>query len=139
MKKQPACTWIEVNGEVHVFVVDDQEHPQMLGIHTELKRLSVQMHDAGYVPDTKFVLHDVKEEEKLFQLCHHSEKLAVAFGLINTPPGTPLCITKNLRVCRDCHTSIKFISKIVGRAITVRDGNSFRLFQHGVCSCRDYW
>jgi hypothetical protein len=125
VKEQPACTWIEVNGEVYVFVVDDQEHPQMLEIHTGLKRLSVQMHDAGYVPDTKFVLHDVEEEEKLFHLFHHSEKLAIAFGLINTPPGTPLCITKNLRVCSDCHTSIKFISKIVGRAITVRDGNCF--------------
>jgi hypothetical protein len=82
----------------------------------------------GMCPDTKFVLHDVEEEEKLFQLCHHSENLAIAFGLINTPPGTLLCITKNLRVCSDCHTSIKFISKIVGRAITVRDGNCFHQF-----------
>ncbi len=90
MKKQPGCTWIEVNNEVHTFVVDDQDHPQMIEIHAELQRLSGLMHDAGHVTCTKFVLHDVEEEEKVFHLCHHSEKLAIAFGLINTAPSTPL-------------------------------------------------
>ncbi len=70
---------------------------------------------AGYVQDTKFVLHDVDEEEKFLHLCHHSEKLAIAFGLISTPPSTALCIFKNLWVCSDCHTSTKFISKLSGR------------------------
>ncbi|CAK9206960.1 unnamed protein product [Sphagnum troendelagicum] len=139
VKKHPGRTWIEVDNEVHTFVVDDQHHPQMIEIHAELKRLSGLMHDAGYVPDTNFVLHDVEEEEKVFNLCHHSEKLAIAFGLINSAPGTPLCIRKNLRVCRDCHTSTKFISKVVGRAIMVRDANRFHHFQDGECSCRDYW
>ncbi|CAK9227526.1 unnamed protein product [Sphagnum troendelagicum] len=139
VKKHPGRTWIEVDNEVHTFVVDDQHHPQMVEIHAELKRLSGLMHDAGYVPDTNFVLHDVEEEEKVFHLCHHSEKLAIAFGLINSAPGTPPCIRKNLRVCRDCHTSTKFISKVVGRAIMVRDANRFHHFQDGECSCRDYW
>jgi hypothetical protein len=78
-----------VNNQVHTFVVDDQDHPQMIEIHAELKRLSWLMRDLGYVPHTKLVLHDV-EEEKVFHLCHHSEKLAIALGLINTAPGTPL-------------------------------------------------
>jgi hypothetical protein len=97
------------------------------------------MHDAGYVPHTTIVLHDVEEEEKVFHLCHHSEKLAIAFGLLNTAPGTPLRIRKNLRVCEDCHTSTKFISKIVGRTNMVRDVNCFHHFKDGVCSCMDYW
>jgi pentatricopeptide repeat protein len=138
-KKQPGRTWIEVNDVVHTFVVDDQTHPQMIKIRAELKRLSRLMHDAGYVPDTKFVLHDVEEEEKVFHLCHHSEKLAIAFGLMSTDPGTPLRIVKNLRVCQDCHTSTKFISKIVRRKIIVRDANRIHHFENGVCSCRDYW
>jgi hypothetical protein len=57
-------------------------------IHAELQRLSGQMHDAGYRPCKKFFMHDVDEEEKVFHLCHHSEKLAIAFGLINSAPGT---------------------------------------------------
>ncbi|KAH9540911.1 hypothetical protein CY35_14G031200 [Sphagnum magellanicum] len=139
VKKQPGRTWIEVNNEVHTFVVEDRDHPQMIEIHGELQRLSGLMHDAGYVPCTNFILHDVEDEEKVFHLCHHSEKLAIALGLINTAPGTPLRIRKNLRVCEDCHTSIKFISKIVGRAIMVRDANRFHHFEDGICSCMDYW
>jgi hypothetical protein len=63
------------------------------------------MKEAGYVPDTNFVLHDVEEEVKEHMLYSHSEKLAIAFGLINTSPGTPIRITKNLRVCGDCHNA----------------------------------
>ncbi|CAM6038741.1 unnamed protein product [Sphagnum compactum] len=139
VKRQPGRTWIEVDNKVHTFVVDDQDHPQMVEIHAELKRLSGLMHDAGYVPHTTIVRHDVEGEEKVFHLCHHSEKLAIAFGLLNTAPGTPLRIRKNLRVCEDCHTSTKFISKIVGRTIMVRDVNCFHHFKDGVCSCMDYW
>ncbi len=92
MKKQPVYTWMEVNNEVHTFVVDNQDHPHMIEIHAELQRSSRLMHNAGYVPSTKFVLHDVaeEEEEKVFHLCHHAKKLGIAFGLINTAHGTPL-------------------------------------------------
>ncbi len=88
VKKQLGCTWIEVNNKVHTFVVEGQDHPQITEIHAELERLSGLMHDVGYLPCMKFVPHDV--EEQVFYLCHHSEKLAIAFGLINTAPGTPL-------------------------------------------------
>jgi pentatricopeptide repeat protein len=139
VKKQPGCTWIEVNNKVHTFVVDDKHHPQMVHIEAELERLSCNMRDAGYVPDTRFALHDVDEEEKVLHLRQHSEKLAIAFGLISTSPGTPLRIFKNLRICGDCHTFTKLVSKLVGRAIIVRDANRFHHFEDGLCSCRDYW
>ncbi len=84
-------------------------------------------------------LHDVDEEEKVLHLRQHSEKLAIAFGLISTSAGTPLCIFKNLRICGDCHTFTKLVSKLVGRAIIVRDANRFHHFEDGLCSCRDYW
>ncbi len=74
-----------MNNEVHTFVVGDQDHPQMMEIRAELQRLSRLMHDAGYVPCKKFVLLDV-EEEQVLHLCHHSQKLTIAFGLINTAP-----------------------------------------------------
>jgi DNA-binding GntR family transcriptional regulator len=74
VKKQKGCTWIELNNEVHTFVVHNQNHPQMIEIHAELKRLSGLMHDAVYVPSMKFVPHNVEEDEKVVHLCHHSEK-----------------------------------------------------------------
>ncbi len=49
---------------MHTFVVEDQDRTHMIEIHAELQRLSRLMHHAGYVPYTKFVLHDVEEEEE---------------------------------------------------------------------------
>ena len=97
------------------------------------------MKAAGYVPETKFVLHDVQEEQKGALLCFHSEKLAVSFGLISPPMEKTIRIMKNLQMCGDCHNSIKFISKVVKREIVVGDTNRFHHFEDGVCSCRDYW
>jgi hypothetical protein len=89
----------------------------MIEIHAELQRLSGLMHDAGDMLCAEFVLDDVEEEEKAFHLCHHREKLAVAFGFINTAPGNPFGKKKKMQVCKYFHTSTKFVSKIVGRAI----------------------
>jgi hypothetical protein len=100
-----------------IHLVDDQDHPQMVEICAELKRLHVEMEEVEYFPDTRIVLHDVEEEEKVFHLLHHSEKLAIAFGLISSPHCTPICFFKNLQVCGEGHTATKFISKLVGRTI----------------------
>eukprot|EP01018_Ginkgo_biloba_P012108 Gb_38817 [translate_table: standard] len=139
VKRNLGCSWIEVNKQVYTFLVGDRSHPQTQKIYAELERLSRQMKVAGYVPTTSFVLNDVEEEQKEQILCHHSEKLAIAFGLINTSPGTPIRVIKNLRVCCDCHSATKYISKIVAREIVVRDANRFHHFKDGCCSCGDYW
>eukprot|EP01018_Ginkgo_biloba_P034994 Gb_38301 [translate_table: standard] len=139
LKKTPGCSFIEVNNRVHVFLVGDRSHPQAEKIYATLELLSGQMKEAGYVPNTNFVLHDVEEEVKEHMLSTHSEKLAIAFGLINSIPGSPILITKNLRVCGDCHSATKFISKIVKREIIVRDANRFHHLKDGFCSCGDYW
>ncbi|CAM6085395.1 unnamed protein product [Calypogeia fissa] len=139
VKKEPGCTWIEVNGEMHSFISDDQKHPQIVEIRAALTRLSSLMKEAGYVPDTSVVLHDIKEEEKIARLWQHSEKLAIVFGMMNSPPRTSIRIIKNLRVCDDCHTATKFIAKLTQREIIVRDANRFHHFNGGICSCGDYW
>eukprot|EP01018_Ginkgo_biloba_P001355 Gb_26130 [translate_table: standard] len=139
VKKTPGCSWIEVNKQIHAFLVGDKSHPQTQMIYAKLETLSRQMKEAGYVPDTKFVLNDVKQQQKEQILCHHSEKLALTFGLINTSPGTTIRIIKNLRVCGDCHSAIKFVSKIVVREIVVRDAHRYHHFKDGLCSCGDYW
>eukprot|EP01018_Ginkgo_biloba_P010114 Gb_03354 [translate_table: standard] len=139
LKKTPGCSFIELDNMVHTFCVNDRSHPQSDKIYAMLETLAGQMKDVGYMPNTDCVLHDVEEEVKECMLGSHSEKLAIAFGLINTNPGTPVRITKNLRVCGDCHVATKFISKIVRREIIVRDANRFHHFKDGLCSCGDYW
>ncbi|KAJ7540617.1 hypothetical protein O6H91_10G023300 [Diphasiastrum complanatum] len=139
VKKMPGCSWIEVDNQVHAFVVGEATHPQSKEILAELDRLVGLMKEAGYIPDLSFVLDDVEDKEKENALCRHSVKLAVAFGLIKTPPGTPIRIKKNLWVCGDCHNATKIISKIVGREIIVMDANRSHHFKDGFCFCGDYW
>ncbi|KAK9152593.1 hypothetical protein Sjap_000073 [Stephania japonica] len=139
LKKSIACSWIKVKNKVHGFLVGDLSHYKSEEIYAELDRLGGLMIEAGYVPDIGPVFHDVEDDEKMGMVFSHSERLAIAFGLISTPPGTKLLITKNLRVCDDCHVVIKFISKITEREITVRDVNRYHHFKDGTCSCGDYW
>ena len=139
LKKIPGWTWIEVDNNIYQFSVGDKSHPLSKDIYGLLKSMSEKLELAGYVPDTNYVLHDVDEEVKVGILYTHSEKLAIAFGLLATPEGTTIRITKNLRVCGDCHTFIKFVSVITKRLIVVRDANRFHHFSDGACSCGDYW
>jgi len=139
LSKTPGCTLIEVNGSPHVFVSGDRSHSQAVAIYAKLEMLTGKMREMGYKPETVTALHDVEEEEKELMFNVHSEKLAIAFGLITSEPGTEIRIIKNLRVCLDCHTATKFISKITERVIVVRDANRFHHFKDGTCSCGDYW
>ncbi|KAG0496152.1 hypothetical protein HPP92_000843 [Vanilla planifolia] len=129
VKKEPGYSWIEVGNEVHRFMVGDSWHPQSPKVHAHLDVLWEQMKEAGYVPDKSCVLHNVEEDAKEVLLCGHSEKLAIAFGLLNTPPGSTIRVAKNLRVCNDCHEAAKFISKFVGRDIILRDVRRFHHFK----------
>jgi hypothetical protein len=137
--KTPGYSWIEVKSMAHQFRSGDKFHPELASIHWKLKELEKKMKLAGYVPDLEFALHDVGEEQKEQLLLWHSEKLAIAYGLIKLPPGTPIRVFKNLRVCGDCHRAIKYISQIERREIIVRDTTRFHHFKDGHCSCADYW
>ncbi|KDP46745.1 hypothetical protein JCGZ_06533 [Jatropha curcas] len=139
VKKEPGCSWIEVESMVHVFLVDDAVHPEVNAVHKYLDELSREMRKLGYVPDTKFVLRDMEFDQKEYVLSTHSEKLAVAFGLMRLPRGATVRVFKNLRICGDCHNAFKYMSKVVSREIVVRDGKRFHHFRDGKCSCGDYW
>lgn len=139
VKKEPACSWTEVENKVHVFLVDDTVHPEVLSVYKYLEKLNLEMKKLGYIPDTKYVLHDMESEHKEYALSTHSEKLAVGFGLMKLPEGATVRVFKNLRICGDCHNAFKFMSKVVKREIVVRDGKRFHHFKNGECSCGNYW
>ncbi|XP_068666709.1 putative pentatricopeptide repeat-containing protein At5g13230, mitochondrial [Aristolochia californica] len=139
LKKEPGLSWIEVQSEVHCFAVGDRNHSEIRVIHGMLEWLFVQTKKAGYIPDKSVVLHDMEESHKERLLWVHSERLALAFGLLKTHPRSPIRIMKNLRACADCHEAFKVICKVVQREIVVRDLNRFHHFEDGFCSCHDYW
>ncbi|KAM7251263.1 hypothetical protein ACFE04_023146 [Oxalis oulophora] len=138
-KKSPGCSWIEIGGNVHAFIGGDSSHPKSSEINKKLDEFLVEMKKLGYHAESSFVFQDVEEEEKERILLHHSEKLAIAYGDISLSPTKPILITKNLRVCVDCHAAIKLITVITKRKITVRDVSRFHHFSNGNCSCGDFW
>ncbi|XP_004516610.1 pentatricopeptide repeat-containing protein At3g62890 [Cicer arietinum] len=124
---------------MHEFVAGDKSHDQYKEIYEMVDEMGREIKRVVYVPTTPQVLLDIDEEDKEDALYGHSEKLAIAFALLNTPPGTSIRIVKNLHICEDCHSATKFISKVYNRGIVVRDRNRFHHFKNGLCSCRDFW
>ncbi|KAK1565612.1 hypothetical protein Q3G72_030760 [Acer saccharum] len=118
VKKVTGFSWLEVQNKIHTFSVGDTRHPERGRIYAYLEELELRMKKDGYVHTTKLVLHDVGEEEKEHMLRYHSEKLAVAYGILSIPAGRPIRVIKNLRVCEDCHNAIKHISKIENRVLS---------------------
>lgn len=127
ISKEPGCSWIEVNYKTYKFFAHDKTHPEMPKVYEKLKQLVRQIKDIGYSPP----------KEQL--ILYHSEKLAVCFGLLSLPPEKPIRVFKNLRVCLDCHSTMKYISRITGRYIVLKDNYRFHHFNQGSCSCGDYW
>jgi len=121
------------------FFSEDNIHPDSVEVYNATENMMKKIKLAGYVPNTTGARLDAEEDDKESSISHHSEKLAIAFGLIRTSPGTTIRITKNLRVCMDCHNATKIISKVFDREIVVRDRNRFHHFKDGSCSCNDYW
>lgn len=138
LRMLPACTWIDIKKQSHVFQSGDKSHAMTKEIYEKLGDLLVEISKHGYKPEKRYLLPDVDEKEE-HMLLHHSEKLAVAFGVVNTPDYTPLQLMQSHRMCNDCHNALKLIAKLTGRIIVVRDASRFHHFKNGDCSCGDYW
>ena len=139
IKKRPGCSWVQGRKGTAKFLAGDRSHPMSQQIYDLLRDLIQRIKALGYVPDNRFALQDVDDEEKVDLLFEHSEKLALAYGILTTAPGAPIRITKNLRACGDCHSAFTYISTIIEHEIIVRDSSRFHHFKDGSCSCRGYW
>lgn len=140
VRKIPGCSSILVDGKVQEFLVGkamDMRYNQ--SVLSKLEEVVCKLKLEGYEPDLDQVFLDVEDGDKESQLTLHSEKMALAFGLLSIPQGSPIHIVKNLRICCDCHTFMQLVSKIYNRRIIVRDPNRFHHFHKGGCSCRNHW
>ncbi|XAR65137.1 hypothetical protein NMG60_11009116 [Bertholletia excelsa] len=141
VQKEPGCSSIEIDGVAHEFFSGDTSHPQTKQIYQILDVIDERLESIGYIPDISQapLVDDEVNQGKKQSLRLHSERLAIAFGLLNMKPGVPIRVFKNLRVCSDCHNVTKLISRIYDVEIIVRDRARFHHFKHGTCSCKDYW
>ncbi|KAL5782321.1 hypothetical protein ACOSP7_007350 [Xanthoceras sorbifolium] len=138
--KEPGCSWVEIKDKTYVFYAGDKSFERGSEVLSLMRKLEQEMKKRGYVgQNTGLVFVDVEEEAKEEILSMHSERLALAFGLISIPKGTTIRIMKNLRMCKDCHEAFKLISEIAERDFVVRDVNRFHHFRNGSCTCGDFW
>ncbi|PON72631.1 DYW domain containing protein [Parasponia andersonii] len=139
VRKLQHTVGLKLKHKIHVFRANDKSHPQIGKIRGKIDVLANHMGKEGYKPDTSCTLHNEEEEIKAESLKYHSERLAISYALISMPAWTPTVVMENVRACTECHTAIKFVSKIVEREITVRDSSRFHHFRDGFYSCGDYW
>ncbi|KAF5193720.1 Pentatricopeptide repeat [Thalictrum thalictroides] len=123
-KKPKGWSSIETGGEVHRFSVGEASHPKWGKIEQMLDEVKTKIGQDFEMED----FHNL-----------HSEKVAVAYGLLSTTWPAPIKIVKNLRICEDCHQLMKLISLLYDREIVIRDCTRFHRFMEGYCSCKDYW
>ncbi|KAL8161225.1 hypothetical protein V2J09_012714 [Rumex salicifolius] len=138
IKKPPGWSMIEVDKTVYTFLAGEARNEITERAYVKLKEIMARIKvDGGYAPETTSVMYDIEDEEKEDAVCKHSEKLAVAFGMIDLCEGKSLRVVKNLRICRDCHSVMCVISRVYGVEIVVRDRSRFHTFKDGLCSCGD--
>ncbi|WOK94377.1 pentatricopeptide repeat-containing protein [Canna indica] len=140
LKKNPSASWTEgKDGAVHEFFAGDNCHPRTREIKDALEELLRMLKLEGYKPILSSVVYDVNDDEKENLLKGHSEKLALAYGWLTTTFGDTIRITKNLRICEDCHLVMRLASRAANREIVVRDNMRFHHFRDGECSCGEFW
>ncbi|KAJ6826987.1 putative disease resistance proteinisoform X2 [Iris pallida] len=130
------CCWIEVGNKVHTFSngerpTDDNMEAKLAeinGMEEKIRRRSTSVREGSAI--------DVEEEEVAGV---HSEKLAMAFGLINMSGARSVRVLKSVRMCRDCHAVAESVSEAYGCDVLIKDPERLHHFRGGECSCRGYW
>lgn len=132
-------SWISIKDKVYSFKPNSWLHPQSKEMYNLLEDLLGKAKTLGYEPTVSSKVIDEEDEEKILSsTIYHSEKLAIAFGLLNTPNAAPIRVIKNIGMCRDSHNFIKFVSSRTYREIIIRDSRRLHKFVNGHCSCGDF-
>lgn len=64
VKKEPGFSWVEIENAVHVFVANDETHPQKQEIYRMWNEVSRKIEEIGSVQYASHVLLNVDDEEK---------------------------------------------------------------------------
>ncbi|KAG6699254.1 hypothetical protein I3842_08G058700 [Carya illinoinensis] len=108
-------SWINIKDRVYSFKPKDKSHFHSADIYKSLESLLQQANSLGYESlQTSEVTNEI-EEKISSSTAYHSEKLAIAFGLLNTPNDAPIHVIKSVFMCKDCHNFVKHISLLTTR------------------------
>jgi hypothetical protein len=148
IQKEIGRSYAIYNGIIHEFSANEKNHPEIEEIKKtkdllrktfeewyKKKYLKKFIPDLSYVTNRKFKTY----EEKALSLWEHSERYAFVYLLMKLLENERIVITKNLRICGDCHPVIKLFSEMLNREISIRDANCWHNFKDGKCSCKDHF
>ncbi|KAL5988410.1 hypothetical protein ACLOJK_036174 [Asimina triloba] len=83
-------SWTSIKGRVYSFRPDDRSHSQSTEMYELLEGLVEKAKSLGYIKETRIEIANQEDKEKAdCSSVHHSEKLAIAFGLLNMPDDAP--------------------------------------------------
>ncbi|KAG9439973.1 hypothetical protein H6P81_020138 [Aristolochia fimbriata] len=135
LQKIPGCSFLEIGTKVYSFIADDRCCFETVKVYEALQALDEHVKNIGIANKDGF---DIKI---LTRGQYHSERLAIAFAIMMKvhEKEVAIRITKNLRVCKDCHDYTKLVSKACKIELIVRDSHRFHHFKDGCCTCGDYW
>lgn len=138
--KDPDVSWIEIGMSVHSFMAGDNSHPQNSVIFAKLEEMLLKLKNRDNANGKSLMFFECQGEKRKDSslMNSHGEMSAVALGVICLPESVPIRVMKNMRVCGDCHTTLKLLSRSERRKIIVRDDTRFHHFSGGSCSCGDY-
>lgn len=131
IRKTPGMSWIEVDGQLRAFRVNDWSHPDARRIHEMCNTVLATIKARGYKPDTSWVLQEMVEDEKVEAQREDGHQFRIAEDEAGYPPHSGK---------QSAHSATKLIAAAFDRDIfVVRDT---RLFHHfhpstGMCSCGD--
>jgi hypothetical protein len=135
LQKYTGVTWTEVDGVIYEFTAHDKRHVRTPDIYRQLTHLHEQLRTHGYQPNENIDENNIERNVN-----EHSERLAIAWNLLCTPAGASIQLTKNLRMCIDCHHASKLIARVTQREIIVRDRSRIHCFtKDGRCSCDNHF
>jgi hypothetical protein len=138
LRKIPGRSAVVIGDKLCTFQVNDFSVAQQA---TDLidSLLGVFSSEYGYTPDISCVIKEYDTyEQKVQSLTRHSEKLAVAMALLE-PGYHDIEVSKNLRICLDCHTFVKHLSRHYKRTFIIWDKSFQHTFTDGKCSCNDFY
>lgn len=141
LEKPMDLSWISVKDRVYTFKPDDPLLDHSAKICNFLDELLEKAKNLGYQQvddDFKLIIADEEEGVEFSSPDRHSEKFAVAFGLLNTAEAAPVRITKSVSMHKNCHDFMKVVSSITGRKIIIQASKWLHKFADGRCSCGDY-
>ncbi|KAE8715676.1 putative dimethyladenosine transferase-like [Hibiscus syriacus] len=128
LRKNPGCSWMEgKKGVIEEFFARDMTHPRSGEMKQVLEHLRNRLKAIGYEPNMNSVAYDVNDEEKRRILIIHSEKLALAFGLLGINADCLVRFMRNIIICEDWHSFMCGVSQVTGRVIIVRDNLRFTI------------